>query len=61
MTIHEIKDTRRGDFVFSRVTRAYYKKVITITDKAGAPFRTGTLYRDGVPVKQLTLLGGQNG
>ena len=56
MTIHQIKDLRRGDEVFATVTRAYYKKVIVIQDRSGAPFRTGTEYQAGQPIKQLTLL-----
>ncbi|KKM03799.1 hypothetical protein LCGC14_1770850 [marine sediment metagenome] len=55
MTIFEIKDERLGDEKFTVVTRAYYKKVITIHDRAGQPFRVGTEYRDGTPVKLLTL------
>ncbi len=56
MTTHQLKDIRRGDLIFATVTRAYYKKVITIQDRSGQPFRTGTEYQQGVPVKQLTLL-----
>lgn len=56
MTIFEVKDTRNGDVAFRRVSREYYKKVITIQDRSGQPFRTGVEYRDGTPVKQLTLM-----
>jgi len=56
MTIHQLKDTRRGDTIFATVTRAYYKKVVTIQDRSGQPFRVGTEYQQGVPVKQLTLM-----
>ena len=56
MTIFQIKDLRRGDTVFATITREYYKKVIVIHDRAGAPFRTGTEYQNGIPVKQLTLM-----
>lgn len=54
--IFELKDLRRGDTMFSRVTRAYYKKVIIVHDRRGGLMRTGTNYRNGVPVKQLTLI-----
>jgi len=61
MTIFEIQDHRRGDTTFSQVTRTYYKKVIRVHDEGGGFFRVGTVYRDGKPVKQLTLLvGGAN-
>ncbi len=58
MTIHQLKDIRRGDTIFATITRAYYKKVIIIQDRRGQPFRTGTEYQQGVPVKQLTLMKG---
>lgn len=55
MTIHEIKDERRGDTNFSIITREFYKKVISVHDRKGGAYRVGTEIRDGRPVKQLTL------
>ncbi len=55
MTIFEILDERVGDKTFSQVTRAYYKKRIEKEDIQGTRISVGTLYRDGVPIKQLTI------
>ena len=55
-TIFEIKDERAGDTNFSAVTRWYYKRLIRAIDRRGIPFRVGTLYVNGYPIKQLTIL-----
>ncbi len=54
--IFELKDERIGDTRFTAVTRSYYKKVIKTHDRNGGFYRVGTEYRNGTPVKQLTLL-----
>jgi hypothetical protein len=54
--IFEIRDARIGEVLYTEVTRAYYKKVIAIHDRAGQPFRTGLEIRNGNPVKMLSLM-----
>jgi hypothetical protein len=54
--IFEIRDVRKGEVLYTPVTRAYYKKVIAIHDRGGQPFRTGVEIRDGNPVKMLSLM-----
>jgi len=56
MVRFQVKDERVGDRTFHTVTRKLYKKMVTVTDEAGAMFRVGTSYVSGTPVKQLTLL-----
>jgi len=54
--IFEVRDVRMGEVRFTPVTRAYYKKAAAIHDRAGQQIRVGTQYRDGNPVKQLSLM-----
>lgn len=54
--IFEVRDVRKGEVLFTEVTRAYYKKAVAIHDRGGQAFRVGTEIRDGNPVKQLSLM-----
>jgi len=54
--IFEVRDVRKGEVLFTPVTRAYYKKVISIHDRAGQPFRVGLEIRNGDPVKMLSIM-----
>ncbi len=56
MTEFYIKDERQDEYTFRQVTRALYKKIILVTDRCGQMFHTNTLYVNGCPTKQLTLL-----
>lgn len=53
--IFEVKDEQIGDTTFSPVTRTYYKARIEDIDRRGHAFTVGTEYRDGNPVKMLTI------
>ena len=54
--IFEVRDVRKGEVLFTPVTRAYYKKVISIHDRAGQLFRVGLEIRNGDPVKMLSIM-----
>lgn len=54
-TIFEVMDEPAGDTTFSPVTRTYYKARVEDEDRRGNALTVGTEYRDGVPVKMLTI------
>lgn len=56
-TIFQVRDHRFNDHEqYKVVRRETYKKMIMVHDRAGQPVRVTTIYRDGHPVKSLTLL-----
>ena len=50
-----MRDQRNGG-EFRRVRRETYRRAARIHDESGQPLRAETEYRNGVPVKLLTLM-----
>lgn len=57
MTRFYVKDERRDeDPKFKAVSRKVYKLTARKNSEQGLPFRVGTEYVSGIPVKKITLL-----
>lgn len=56
MTRFYVKNERMEDTEFHAVSRKTYKLTAKKNSEQGLPFRTGTEYVDGIPVKKITLL-----
>lgn len=60
MTDFYMRDLRNGGEL-RRTNRKTYRRAARLHDESGQPLRVGTEYRNGVPVKKLTLMSDSTG